>query len=102
VVGQMRRGLDHAAGCAGRADAATLAGVSDQEVVSAVGAAGTGEAVDQDAAFKVAAEFPLGDGGCACPGAILLKRQPCGQMRQHLAIEQRALGLTTAVDGTAR
>jgi len=109
VVGQMRRlalhylrGVDHAAGSAGRADAAALVtegnprgtGVSDQEVVPAVGAAGTGETMSEDAALEVsatarraffarppcsavvssAAEFPLGDGGCACPGAILLKR----------------------------
>ena len=78
VVGQMRRRLDHAAGNAGRADAAALAGVSDQEVVPAVGAAGTGETMSEDAAPEVEAEFPLGDGGCACPGAILLKRQPGG------------------------
>ena len=63
-----------------------LAGAGDQEVVPAVGAAGTGETVGEDAALAVATEFPLGDCGRARPGAILLKRQPGGKMRLHRAI----------------
>ena len=68
----------------------------------AVGAAGTGETMSEDAALEIAAESPLGGRGCACPGAILLKLKPGGKMRLHRAIQQRALGLTTALDGAAR
>ena len=70
--------------------------------MSAVGAAGTDEAVGEDAAVEVAAQFPLGDRWRARPGAIILKCQPSGKMGLRRAIEQRALGLATAVDGTAR
>jgi hypothetical protein len=70
--------------------------------VPAVGAAGTGETVGEDAALEVAAEVPLGYRWRACSGAILLKRQPGGKVRLHGAIEQGAFGLATAVDGTAR
>jgi len=101
MVGQMRGGLHHAGG-AGGAHAATLAGVGNQEVVPARSAAGTGETVGEDAAVEVAAQFPLGGCRRTRPGAIILKRQPGGKMGLHLAIEQRALGLATAVDGTAR
>jgi hypothetical protein len=59
VVGEMSSGLDHAAGVAGRADTASLAGQGDQKVVTAAGTSGAGEAVGQDAAFEIAAEFPL-------------------------------------------
>jgi len=102
MVGQMRCGLHHAAGGAGGAHAATLAGVGDQEVVPARSAAGTGETVGEDAAVEVAAQFPLGGCRRARPGAIILKRQPGGKMGLHRAIEQRALGPATTVDGTAR
>jgi len=70
--------------------------------MSARSAAGTGEAVGEDAAVEVAAEFPLGGRGRARPDAIILKRQPGSKMGLHRAIEQRALGLATAVDGPAR
>jgi hypothetical protein len=43
VVGEMGRCLDHAPRGAGGADAATLAGVGDQKIVTAVGAVGAGE-----------------------------------------------------------
>jgi len=102
MVGQMRGGLHHAAGGAGRTDAPAFAGVGDQEIVPAVGAAGARKAVGEDTAVEIAAEFSLGDCGCARPGAIILKRQPGGKMGLHRAIEQRALGPATAVDGTAR
>jgi len=70
--------------------------------VPAHSAAGTGEAVGEDAAVEVAAQFPLGGRGRARAGTIFLKRQPGGKIGLHRAIEQRALGLATAVDGTAR
>ena len=70
--------------------------------MSAVGAAGTGEAVGEDAAVEVAAQFPLGDRWRARSGAIILQCQPGGKMGLRRAIEQRVLGLATALDGTAR
>jgi len=102
MVSQMRGGLHHTAGGAGGADAPALAGVGNEEVVPARSAAGTGEAVGEDAAVEVVAQFPLGGCGRARSGAIILKRQPSGKMGLHRATEQRALGLATAVDGTAR
>jgi len=61
MVGQMRGGLHHAAGGAGRADAATLAGAGHEEIVPAPCAAGAGEAMGGDAVVEVAAQFPSGD-----------------------------------------
>lgn len=57
VIDQMGGGFDHAPSGARRADASALAGVGDDEIVAAVGAAGTGKAVGEDAAVEVAAEF---------------------------------------------
>lgn len=83
MVSEMGGSLHHATGGAGRTDAPALAGVGHQKVVPAVGAAGAGETVGEDAALEVTAEFPFGDGGCARPGAILLKRQPGGKMKDR-------------------
>jgi|GEM_PF-2950980 len=102
VISQMRGGLDHAAGSAGRADASALAGVGDQKIMATVGAAGTRKAVGVDAAFEVTAEFTLDYRWRACSGAILLKRQPSRKVRLHDPVDQRALGLATAGDGTLR
>ena len=59
VIRQMRRGLHHAPGIARRAHATSLAGERDQEVVAAVAAPRTREAVGEDAALQVAAELTL-------------------------------------------
>ncbi len=80
VVGQMRCGLDHAPGSAGRTNTATLAGVGDEEVEPAVGAAGAGKAVCEDTAFEIAAEFPLGRRWRSLTGAVIVKRPPRRQM----------------------
>jgi len=85
MVGQMCGGLHHAAGGAGWTDASALAGSGNEEVVPAVGAAGTGKAVGEDAAVEdaaveVAAQFRLGGCGRARPGAILLARKPGGKL----------------------
>jgi len=58
LVGKMRRRLRHVSCVAGGARRAALARERDQEIVSAVPAAGTRETVGQDAAFKVAAKLP--------------------------------------------
>ena len=69
VVGEMRSGLDHAPGVAGRAHAPALAGVGDEKVVAAFAAAGAGKTVGEDAAFEVAAKFALDiEAGGAPPG----------------------------------
>ena len=73
MVGRIGGGLDHAVGGAGWADAATFAGVGDQEVVPAVGAKCTGKTESEDAAGEVTAEFPPGYRWRARPGAILMK-----------------------------
>ncbi len=101
VVGQMGRRLDHAPGGAGRTDAATLAGVGDEEVVTTVGAAGAGKAVREDAAVEVTAKFPLDHCRGYGSGAVIVQRQPRCQMRLHGAIEQRAFGLAAMVDSAA-
>ena len=82
----MRGSLDHAPGGAGRADAATLAGVGDEVVVPAVGATGAGKAVGEDAAVEIAAEFPLRcrRGGGTQP--VIMQRQPGRQMGLHGAV----------------
>ena len=76
--------------------------MGDQEVVPARNAAGASEAVGEDAAVEVAAQFPLGGCRRARPGAIIMKCQPGGKMGLHRAIEQRALGLATAAGMAVR
>jgi hypothetical protein len=56
MVGEVCRRLGHAPRVARGADAPAFAGEGDQEVVSAVVAAGTGKAVGKDAAFQVLLE----------------------------------------------
>ena len=59
LVDQMGGRLGHAPRVAGGTHAAAFAGKRDQEIVPALPAAGTGEAVGQNAAFEVAAKLPL-------------------------------------------
>ena len=101
VVGKMGGGRDHAPGGTGRADPPTLAGVGDEEVVTTVSAAGAGKAVGEDAALEIAAKFPLDRRRGAAPGPVIRQCQPGGKMCLYRAVEQRALGLATAVDSTA-
>jgi hypothetical protein len=69
VIDEVRGGFDHATGGAGGADATAFAGVSHQEVVATIGAAGASEAVGENAAFEVAAEFAfdMGAAGLRIP-----------------------------------
>jgi len=59
VVGEVRRGLDHAPRVTRWAHPAPLAGEGDEEVVPALPTTGTGEAMGEDAAFQIAAELAL-------------------------------------------
>ena len=101
MSGQIGGGLHHAAGGAGWADTAALAGVGNEKIVAALGTTGAGKAVGEDAAVEIAPEFPLGYRRSASPEPVISKRQPGRQVRLHGAIEQCALGLAKAADGTA-
>ena len=79
MIDEMRGGFDHTPGGAGRADAAPFAGVGDDEVVTAVGAAGAGKTVGEEAAFEVTAEFALGQCRGMAATAIVVQRQPSGR-----------------------
>jgi hypothetical protein len=59
VLDEVRGRLGHAPRGAGRTHASALAGVGDQKVMPTPGAAGAGEAVRQNAAGQVPAQFPL-------------------------------------------
>lgn len=78
VLGEVRGGLDHASGGAGRTDAATFAGVGDQEVMAAIGTAGARKTVGEDAALKIPAEFALGKCRGAATLLVIVQRQPGG------------------------
>ena len=99
VVGEVRRGLDHAPGGAGGTDATAFAGVGDNEIVPAVRAAGAGKAVGEDATFEVAAEFALGQHRCLTALPVIVQRQPGGEVRLYHAVEERAFGLASVIDG---
>lgn len=58
-----------------------------------VGVAGAGEAMGQDAAFEVTAEFPLHVGRRRAPRFVLRPFEPGSQMRLYRAVEDGAFGL---------
>ena len=99
VIDEMRGGFDHASGGAGGADATAFAGVSHQEVVATIGAAGASEAVGENAAFEVAAEFALGQCRGMAATAVVVQRQPGGEVRLDDAVETRTFGLAPVVNG---
>ena len=101
MVGKVGGGFDHAPGVAGRADAPAFTGIGNQIVVAAVGAAGPSEAVGEDAAFQIAAEFPLDVGGRGAARFVLRQFEPGRQVGLHGAIEHRALGLAATIGGGA-
>ena len=95
----MRCRRDHAPGVARRAHAAPLAGEGDEEVVPTVAAPCPREAVGEDAAREVAAEFALDVGRhwVAVSEPIAPEREPRREVGLHGAIEQGALGPPPAV-----
>ena len=101
MVGKVGGGFDHAPGVAGRADAPAFTGIGNQIVVAAVGAAGPSEAVGEDAAFQIAAEFPLDVGGRGAARFVLRQFEPGRQVGLHGAIEHRALGLAATIGDCA-
>ena len=82
-------------GVAGRADAAELAGESDEEIVATLRTAGTGKAVGEDAAVQVAvdsllgalAQRPVGRG----EALVLHLHEALEVLGQH-AVQHRAVG----------
>ena len=56
MIDRVLRCSGHAPRVAGRAHVATFAGVCDQEIVLALVAVGSGEAVGENAAFEIAAK----------------------------------------------
>ena len=63
MIDQMRGGLRHAPGVAGRANAAPLAGEGHQAIVAALPTTRPGKTAGKDAAFQVPAKLPFGVGG---------------------------------------
>jgi hypothetical protein len=100
VVGQVGGHLHHAAGVAGGADAAALAGEGDEALGGARVAADAGEAVGEDAAAEVGAEVVLHPARYAA--AVGVGRGGIGQEGLEVVldqgIERRGGGISTAVD----
>jgi hypothetical protein len=99
LVGQMRRHLGHVPCVAGGTQRAALARKRDQEIVSAVPAAGTRETVSQDAAFEVAAKLPLHIRRHAPALPLLGLRQVGLEMALNRAVQRRVLGAAATIHG---
>lgn len=63
VINQVRGSLGRSPGVAGRTQLASLAGEGHQEIAAARRVPRAGEAIDQDAAGEIVAEFPFQIGG---------------------------------------
>jgi len=73
----------------------------DQEVTATLDAAGTGEAVGQDAALQIASQFALHVAGYRVPIAVAFPRQREVGLQVLLdeAVEDGLLGAATGVRG---
>lgn len=82
VFGKVRRGFHHPPRRTSRTDAAAFARVGDEKILSARSATGASKSMREDAAFEVAAKFPLDRrrGG----GSVIGRRQPSRQMRHEI------------------
>ncbi len=100
VLDEVRGGLGHAPGGAGRAQAAALAGEGDLEVVATSVAVRAGEATGEDPALEVATQLALDvTGDRYTVGVGFAPRcQPGLEMLLHHSVEHCALGAATAVD----
>jgi len=100
VLDQMGGRLGHAAGGAGRAQAAAFAGERDQEVMAAGAAARAGEAAGEDAALEKAPEFALDVARDRRAVGIALASacQPGLEVLLDEPVERRALGSAATVD----
>jgi hypothetical protein len=78
MFGEVRGGLDHTPGGAGRTDATTFAGVGDQEVMAAIATAGARKTVGENTALKIPAEFALGKRWGAATLLVIVQSQPGG------------------------
>lgn len=66
--------------------------------MAAVRAAGTGKAVGEDAAVEIAPEFALGLRRGVSAAAVVVQRQPGGEVCLHDAVEESAFGLASVVN----
>ena len=66
--------------------------------MTAVGAAGAGKTVGEEAAFEVTAEFALGQCRGMAATAVVVQRQPGGEVVLHPAVEKRAVGRAPVVN----
>jgi hypothetical protein len=100
LVHQMCGHLGHVSGVARRAHRAAFAGKCNQEIVSAVCAPGTGEAVGQDAALQIAAELRLHVLRHALAIGVPLagERQIGFQMALNGAVQRSVFGVAPAID----
>jgi hypothetical protein len=93
--------LHHAAGVAGRADPAALAGKGDQTLGAALSAAGAGEPVVHNAAAQIGAEVarsPPGDGIPTGTGAGDLGEEAL-EMMLNDRVQRGGGGVAATVDG---
>lgn len=102
VVDQVRGGLDHAPGGAGRTETSALAGEGDQKVMAAGRAAGTGKAVGEDAAGEIVTEFTFHRARYARAIAVACQGKVAFQVFLHQAVEDGVLGTASAVGAGAR
>ena len=66
--------------------------------MAAVRAAGAGKAVGEDAALEIAPEFALGLRRGVSAVAVVVQRQPGGEVRLDDAVEERAFGAAPVVN----
>jgi len=100
VIDQMGRALGHAPGAARGADAAPLAGESDEKIVAALPATRTGEAVGENTALQVATQLPFGMGRDALILPILVAQGKEGlEVALHRAVERRLGRAPSAIGG---
>lgn len=102
LVDEIRRYFGRAQGGAGRADAAALSGLGDNEVVAAVGATGAGKAVGEGAAVEVTAEFAFGERRVRSALARRLALDPAGlgELRGRFEHNRHAAALFNVVTCT--
>ena len=99
VIHQMRRGLHHAFSVAGRANAAALAGKSDEKVVAAILAAGTGEPMGENAAMQKVAQVAFDvEGNTFSFGIVFaMPGQPAFHLLLHCLVRSGVFGAAALV-----
>ncbi len=91
MINQVCGGLGHAPGVARRADAAPLAGESDQEIVAALRTTRTGKAVGQNAALQIPSQLTFHVAGYRVTIAVASQREVGLQVLLDEAVEDGLL-----------